>query len=337
MKHANTHLEKHYEDLDVPIEKYFDTFVLPLYGVNHSGRWLAHYQTDPDSFVHIFTYDNEAYALAYDDYPSEFSISDEDFVEPVKLPNGAYILSVTHPQNKFAINIIGHFILFKILDKNKFDIRISQLVDEYEEWSAEAGFNTKTLISVASDVLYLAENASQNKDAYSLYALSNITDALIFANAQDNNIDLQDLRQYIEYLSNTDPYYKTHDPQDEEELREKIYSSLSASTNEHLQKQRQIAKKLGPPIQLITVMYARHDGKDTEGTSITIVTDGDDIQFPVSHFLNKELRAYLADNLYITARNIDDNFPSELGDFTLVEGSISVRKILRQELAYVSF
>lgn len=337
MKTANTHLEKHYEDLDIPIEKYFDTFILPFYDIHHSGHWLAHYQTSPDSFVHVFTYDNKTYALTYDDYPSGFSVSDEDFAKPIKLPNDAYILSVTNPQNNFAINIIGHFVLFKILDKDKFNARISQLVDEYKEWSAEAELNTKTLVSVSRDALRLAENASHNEDTHSLYALSNIIDALIFANAQDNSIDLQDLRQYVEYLSDTDPHYKSHDLKDEEELRKKIYSNLGASTNENLQKQRKFAKKLGSPIQLITVMYVRHTGKDTEGTSITIITDGDEIQFPASHFLDTELREYLADNPYIVPHNIKDNFPGELGDFTIVEGSIAVRKILRQELAYISF
>jgi|GEM_PF-6436740 len=67
---------------------YYEDFILPDSGVARPIEWVSHVKTGPDNFLHVFNSGDIKYTLAFDDYPSDFSVVGEPCVKTVRLENG---------------------------------------------------------------------------------------------------------------------------------------------------------------------------------------------------------------------------------------------------------
>lgn len=319
------------------LEVYYSENILPAYGITDKPIWERHVKTNPDNFLHLFTIDDTHYALAFDDYPSGFSVGGEAAITAVTTKNGTEILAVSSPYDKYVENAFGYFKLFKVIDNAQFISLVEYLENEYKKLLDEWHEESRHVIYASRDILRLVETASANHDMAALYSLENLVDALVYLNAVDNNIDLEKIKEYIKILHDAEFGYEIYSEKQKEQVADAIYRTLSYEVNQSIKYIEYDAKNLSDLVVLVFAMYAKKNLDSTAGISVSLLLDGDSINYPRDHFMNEELKQYFALNPYISENNIEQNMPAKLGDYELVAGSVTTQKIFRRELEYISF
>lgn len=322
---------------DSTLEQYFSEFVLPQFGITGEPKWERQVQTDPDSFVHVFTVDGNTYALAFDDYPSDFSVSQEAFVHALKCKDGSDMLSVQVQGDKYYENLTGYFMLFQVRDNKAFGAHMDFLELGYRDLQREWRNESKSLVTVSRDILQLVEVAAHNHDSKSLYALQNIVDSFSHSGAADNNLEFADLSDYIAVLIDGEFGHELYDEAEKKRRENTIYTKLAREANYKLIKNRYIAQNLGQLVTFISAMYSKHNGEAVDGISICFVVDDGKIEYPTEHFMNNVLQQYLDEKPPINDANVASVLPAQLGDYTLVQGSVEVSHIFRREIEYMNF
>ena len=320
-------------DLDV----FFQDFILPEFGIEQPVVWERHIQTDPDNFLHTFTVGDVKYALAFDDYPSGFSVERDDSVKSMKLSNGEEVLNISSPFDKYAENITGAFMLFQVIDQEAFNVLLNYLEASYRKLRKKWQSDQNSLVVIARDVLQLAETASENHDMGALYSLLNIVETFNGLEVEDNTVEIGLLKEYVEILLDTEFDDECFTPEDKDSVRDGIYKTLSIEVQDLLDIQKYEAKALGRTIRLVTAMYSRVKADVTEGISARVLFDGNEISYPSHHFIDDELKKYFAENTYIGKDSIEQNMPQTLGDYRLVAGSVQIHDIFPRELDYISY
>lgn len=319
------------------LESYFVEHILPHYGITQQVQWQSHIKTHPDNFLHVFTVKDTRYALAFDDYPSGFSIDGEKFIHAIKDENGIELLSVSSPDSKYAENITGYFKLFRIINDGEFSNHVSFLINQYEKLLDEWQNDSKHLVSLSRDLLQMAEIASANHDTTTLHSINNFVDTLIHLDAVDNSIDLAKISQYISILIDAEYGYELYSEEQRKQISQDIYSILSREVSSSIKNLEYGIKNLGQTLVLVNAMYARQDGDVTSGITVSLLVDERGVSYPRNHFVNDEIKLYMLRNPHISVKNIEDNMPESLAGHRLVEGSVSTQKIFRRELGYISF
>ena len=319
------------------LDDYFQTFILPEFGNFASVEWQDHMQTHPDNFIHIFMSGGKKYVLAFDDYPSGFSIEGDTSVEVIGLSDEENFLHVITQSDKYAENVTGYFMLFSVVNATQFDTTIAYLRASYEQLQRKWISESKHTVLVARDVLYLAETAAKNNDSRALYSLRNIIDLLASTDAEDTDVPLDLLRTYLDHIDDTDEGYQTYTKEEKEQAAADVYSRLSKEVSDTLTIQKYNTAHPGGTVKLVSAMYVKTTNTTTEGISIRILLSDDDIQYPTDHFINDALRHYFEQNPQINRHNIAHNMPDTLQDYRLVEGSLYDREVLLRELAYIAY
>lgn len=324
------------------LEDYYENFVLPRFGVSQDIAWQHHVQTNPDNFVHIFTADDQLYALAFDDYPSGFSIRNKPFAEAIKCEGGNEVLAVHDTGDEYSANRTGYFMLFKVTNSQDFYGYLSFLESNFYDSRHGWGAKPENLVMVSRDIVELARVASANHDAPSLYMLGNIVDGFMDADAKDNNLEFTLLRQYIEVLMDKEYGFEEYSAEDLKQVEEEIFEKLADGSNWTIANGKFAAANLGQTVTLVGAMYAKRDDKNTYGASIALLIDDGEVKYPRSHFLDDELRAHFArvtneERFKINGHNIAQLMPKKLGDYSLVDGSVEMQEIFRRELKYMSW
>ena len=326
----------HQNPNDKQLEQHYEKVVLPLYGITEGIAWESHAQTGPDNFIHVFAYGEARYVLAYDDYPSGFSVDSDNSVKALRTESGSDILTINAENGYFEMNVIGSFMLFRVVDDMAFDSLSHYLQVEYkklqEQWRGSNG-----TVAVARDILQLAETASLNHDRDGLYALQNIVDSYVTCNVSDASIDLELLKKYIDILLDAEWDYEFHDETTKDMMAKEVYQSLSREANYQIIAHKYQASQLGEMVTLVSAIYGKEENSITAGITAVMLFDGDEIHYPLKHFINADLQEYFANSPFITANNIEYHLPETLQDYKLVEGSVEIRKIFRRELAYITF
>ena len=322
---------------DIPIQQYFQDFVLPKFAIAGDVEWQRHIQTDPDNFVHTFIVGGTRYALAFDDFPSGFSVKHSKFVHAIRYSKTNDVLAVRHENGKYFENITGYFMLFEVAHDHDFDAYMEYLEMEYSDLRKRWDKEEKTFITVSRDIVQLAQVASINHDTVSLYSLRNIVDGYMHVEAIDNNLNFSVLYEYLEVLIDKEFGYEMHDESELKKLEDQIFAELGREPNHVIARNRQIASSMGQMVTLVTAMYIKRDKYTTSGISIALVADNMVIEYPMNHFLDGELREYFANNRYINESNIGQHLPANLGEYSLVEGSVAIHHIFRRELGHISF
>lgn len=327
------------KDFSTPatLESVYAEFILPIFGINKPVMWQRHVQTDPDNFVHVFAVDEVYYALAFDDYPSGFSVDGEPFVKAMRLENGDKIAHVGTNGQRYIENVTGAFMLFQVLDDVKFEAYINFLEIEYTKLQANWHQHSVVILDVSRDIIQLAETAALNHDKAALYSLQQIIEAFLMVDAHDTSVSLDPLKEYVTILLDAEFGYEVYDEAEKERAQARVYATLAAGTEHTVTALRYAAQHLGQTVTLVTAMYAKKEGDTTSGTSVTLLFDGGIITYPAEHFLDDELKNYFANNPYIAASNIAYHMPEQLQDYRLVAGSVEARWVFRRELEYVSF
>ena len=322
---------------DIPFQQYFQDFVLPAFGITGTVGWQRHVQTDPDNFVHTFTVGGTRYALAFDDFPSGFSVEHSKFVHTIRYSKTNDVLAVRHENGKYFENVTGYFMLFEVTHDQDFDAYMEYLEMEYFDLRKRWDEEQKTFITVSRDIVQLAQVASINHDTASLYSLRNIISGYMHVEAIDNNLNFSVLHEYVEVLIDKEFGYEMYDESELKKREDQIFAELGREPNHVIAKSRQVASSMGQMVTLIAAMYIKRDKNTTSGTSIALVADNTVIEYPMNHFLDDELREYFANNSYINESNIEQHLPTNLGEYSLVEGSVEIRHIFRRELGHISF
>lgn len=318
------------------LEAYYSENILPIYGITQEPTWEHHIQTDPDSFLHLFTIGETRYALAFDDYPSGFSVGGEAAVTTVKTKDGAEILAVSSPYDKYIENAFGYFKLFKVTDDAEFVSLVAYLENDYKKLLDKWHQESRHIVSISRDILQLAETASANHDGTALYSLGNFVGTLIFLDAVDNNIDLTKLAEYIKILNDAEFGYETYSEEQKERLAEEIYRTLAHDAIATIMHKEYAAKNLGQPLTLASAIYVKQDGDATSGITVNLFFDKSGVVYPRDHFINEEVKQYMLLHPYISEMDIADNMPETLRDYRLVAGSVTTQKIFRRELEYIN-
>ena len=318
------------------LESYYEEAVLPHYGLIGACVWESHVQTHPDNYIHIFAHKSARYVLAYDDYPSGFSVGGDNSVQALRLADGAEVLTTQTSGESFEMNVLGSFMLFRIVDDTAFDSLVNYLKIEYkklqQKWSGQGG-----LVVIARDILQLAETASANQDTSALYALQNIVDSFEMHDIQDNTVDIGLLRKYIDTLLDAEFGYEMYDKGTKERTAKQVYKELSRDAEYHITATKYEARQLENMVTLVSALYGKEENGITSGITAVVLFDGDTIEYPLKHFINDELKHYFADNAYVSSANVKYHMPEKLGDYKLVEGSVEVQRIFRRELGYINF
>lgn len=321
---------------DRQLEQHYEKVVLPLYDIAGGIAWKSHIQTSPDNFIHVFAYGEARYVLAYDDYPSGFSVDSDNSVKALRTESGSDILTVNATNDHFEMNVTGSFMLFRVVDDMAFDSLSRYLQIEYkklqEQWRGSNG-----TVAVARDILQLAETASLNHDRDGLYALQNIVGSYTTCNISDASIDLELLKKYIDILLDAEWGYEFHDEATKDIVAKEVYQSLSREADYQVTAHKYQASHLGEMVTLVSAIYGKEENDTTAGITAVMLFGGDEIHYPLKHFINADLQEYFANSPFITANNIEYHLPETLQDYKLVEGSVEIRKIFRRELAYITF
>lgn len=322
---------------DVTLEQYYHEFLLPQFGIADTPKWERHIQTDPDNFVHVFSIGDTTYALSFDDYPSGFSVAGEAFVRTLKCEDGSDMLSVQARGDRYYENITGYFMLFEVRNDKAFSAHMDYLELAYRKLRSEWRNDSGAAVAVSRDILQLVEVAAHNHDSKSLYALQNIVDGFSHSGAVDNNLEFEDLSDYIAVLIDGEFGYELYDEAEKKRRENTIYTNLAREVNYKIIKNRYSAQNLGQMVTFVTAMYSKREDKVVEGISISFVIDGDKIEYPNVHFMNDELQKYLEEQPHISNRNIAKILPLQLGEYSLVQGSAEVSNIFRREIEYMNF
>lgn len=319
------------------LELFFQDFVLPEFGIAESVTWERHLKTHPDNFLHMFTIGEVKYALAFDDYPSSFSVGHDKSVKSIKLSNGEEVLHVSASLNKYVENITGAFMLFQVTDAEPFEVLLNYLEASYRKLQKKWQSESRDVIVIARDVLQLAETAAQNHDSGALYSLKNLVETFNGLEVEDNDIHIGLLNEYIDILLDEMFGYEDYTEEDKTRVQGEVYQSLSSETQDSINIQKYDVTNLGQTVRLLTAMYSKENAGKTEGISITIIFDGDEVRYPLYHFIDDELKKYFAENAYIVKSNVHEHMPETLKDYRLVAGSVEVRDVFKRELEYISY
>ncbi|HET8884531.1 MAG TPA: hypothetical protein VFM68_03605 [Candidatus Saccharimonadales bacterium] len=319
------------------LENYYTDFVLPEFGMTQQPIWNRHVKTDPDNFIHLFSVNNIQYALAFDDYPSGFSVEKDTSVTPVQLHNGESILHVDSPYDTYRENVTGYFMLFKVINDGAFEHLVDYIEAAYEELQQRWRVESSSFVDMTRDILQLAETASQNHDKSSLYALQNIIEAISAVGVVNNGVELETLEEYTKILLDAEFGYEHFTTHDRERVASEIYGTLSKELQNTITIQKYESGHLGQTVRLVNAMYARIDDGMTEGITATVVFDDEKITYPTDHFINEELKKYFSENNYISRSNVDQHMPDNLGEYRLVAGTVHVRDVFRRELHNITF
>src|SRR5690606_2467619 len=96
-----------------------------------------------------------------------------------------------------------------IINESSFANLLDYVQASYEQlqrkWHSEPG----QLVTVARDILQLAETASKNHDSTALYSIENILNMFIYLDAQDDTVDIDTLREYIQTLLDAEFGYES--------------------------------------------------------------------------------------------------------------------------------
>lgn len=318
------------------LEEYYEEFILPQFNLEGSPKWKRHTHTGPDNSLHTFSIGSVRYALAFDDYPSGFSVDGESFVHAMRCKNGDNTLYVEVKDDKYIEGLTGYFMLFQVADDKAFDTQMDYLELAYKHIQEEWEGDSKQLVSVTRDMLQLAETAVANKDWQSLHSISNLIDAFDTLDALNNDATFSDLKEYVRTLDDTELGY-TVDEDARKRARANVYSQLSKETQYHITASRYAAQNLGTTVTLVTAMYAEKTTDMTSGTSVFIVIDNGVFVYPLNHFLDDELKNYFRKHPEVNKANIKSLMPHQLGKYTLVEGLTEVRQLFRRELDYIAW
>ena len=321
---------------DKQLEQYYEKTILPFYRITEGIAWESHTQTGPDNFIHVFAYGESRCVLAYDDYPSGFSVDSDNSVKALRTESGSDILTVNAANSYFEMNVIGSFMLFRVVDDMAFDSLSRYLQIEYKKLQ-EQWRGTNGTVAVARDILQLAETASLNHDRSGLYALQNIVGSYITCSISDASIDLELLKKYIDILLDAEWGYEFHDEATRDMVSKEVYQALSREADYQVTAHKYQASHLGEMVTLVSAIYGKEENGTTAGITAVMLFDGDEIHYPLKHFINADLQEYFANSPFITANNIEHHLPETLQDYKLVEGSVEIRKIFRRELAYITF
>lgn len=315
---------------------FFEKNIMPLYEIEGVLEWHASIQTNPDSYIHGFTLKGTRYALAYDDYPGGFSVYGDACVQPMKLADGHEVLHVATDDNRFEMNITGSFMLFRVIDEKDFDNRLKYLEMKYakllEEWHGSGG-----TVAIARDIVQIAETAACNHDTTTLYSLQNIVDAYVTYDIQDNTVDMSLLKEYIDILTDSEVGYELYDQATKDTISKQLYKSLSREPNHQVAAAKYLAEDIGEAITLVSAVYGKETKGTTSGITAVFTISGSDIEYPLEHFINSELKNYFANNHLISASNIQYHMPEMLAEYKLVKGTVETKKIFKRELQYISF
>lgn len=319
-------------------EAYYERAVLPLFEIEGDVAWQEIIATGPDDTVALFVHQGVRYGLVFDDYPGGFSdFAGKPFARAMRATDGGSIVSVSAEEGYIA-DVTGYFMLFIATDTKLFANHIEEKVLEYERWQSGSELDDcEDLVTVSRDLLKLIEVAALNKDAAGLYAVGNIIDGFIHVGANDNSVSFELLRQYVTVLEDTVDDYEIHSEKELGEIKEQVYRELSYESQRQLAKNEHTVQFLGETATLVSAMYVKREYDMTAGISIVFLVDGDTVTYPNDHFMNDELKRYFKDNRYINDVNIQHHIPDQLGDYSLVQGSESVRRIFRRELDYLNW
>ncbi|HCH34021.1 MAG: hypothetical protein UY35_C0010G0016 [Candidatus Saccharibacteria bacterium GW2011_GWC2_48_9] len=319
------------------LDSCYEDFILPEFGIARPIEWASRIKTGPDNFLHVFNAGDIKYALAFDDYPSDFSVAGEPCVKTVRLENGEDILHISAASGKYAENITGAFMLFQIVDTTDFEKLLAYLEASYEKLQQRWREGSAHTIVVARDLLQLAETAARNSDSHALYAIKNIVDTLILLDTEDTQVPLETLKTYIKRLDDAGDGYYTHTKKELELAEKNVYSLLSKDTQATLAIQTYEAAHPGQTVTLASAMYARTVNKQTEGVTVRFIVKDDTFEYPSEHFINKALQDYFIQNPHINKNNIIHFMPDELQGYRLVEGSVYVRDVFERELEFIAY
>lgn len=319
------------------MEKFYEEFVLPEFSITSRPVWGQHIKTHPDNFLHMFTVGDVSYALAFDDYPSGFSVDNDESVRSVKLPDGDEILTINTEDGAYTENITGSFMLFQIINEPAFARLLDYVQASYDQLQRKWHGESERVVAVGRDILQLAETATKNHDVGALYAVENIIDTLIHLDAQDNTVDIETLREYVKVLLDAEFGYEFHTEEDKDRLAGELYKSLSVDLQNTMHIRKYEVENLGMTERLVSAMYAKKEGEATKGISVAVVFTNESRRYPLDHFINEDLEQYFRDNSFIGKDNIEHLMPKELQGYRLVEGSVLVRDIFARELGSITF
>ena len=315
---------------------FFEKNIIPLYDIKGALEWQASVQTNPDSYIHGFTLKGTRYVLAYDDHPSGFSVYGDACVQPMKLVDGHEVLHIATDDNQFEMNITGSFMLFRVVNEKDFDNRVEYLQMKYtkllEKWHGSGG-----TVAVARDIVQIAETAAFNHDTTTLHSLQNIVDAYVTYGIQDTTVDMSLLKEYIDILNDLEFGYELYDQATKDAVSKQLYKSLSREPNHQVTAAKYLAGNIGRTVTLVSAIYGKEVEGTTSGITAVFTMSGSDIEYPLEHFINSELKNYFANNHLISASNIQYHMPEMLAEYKLVEGTVEAKKIFRRELQYISF
>ena len=317
-----------------------NVFVASYFGITDTITWEPYTQTNPDSFVYVFTANNQRYALAYDDYPSSFSDlgSSRGFAKALRTKEGGLVLNIQKRDESFSMGVVGAFMLFLITDDEAFDDHLYAAKKSYEKWREESGGVEINTNYYARDILQLAETAAENHDMSALYSLQNIMELLVDNNIDDSSVNASLLSQYVKILLDAEFGYEFSSPEEKQSVGDKIYKALSQESQLTIDSQKYTAKNLGDTVTLVSALYSRDENGVTSGLTASVVVKGRAFEYPLSgHPLNGYLDEYFSEMQFITDVNIADHMPEKLDGYTLIAGTVEVQKIFRRELPYLNF
>lgn len=189
---------------------------------------------------------------------------------------------------------------------------------------------------IGRDIMVLAETAAMNDDLSGVLAVQHITDTLDVLGRGDEQLDTSALRAYLAILEAEMRGDREKDGAEKKRLADTLYQQLAYETDKKQRATSYEAAHLPKTVTLVTAMYAKREAEVTNGTSIAVIADGDTLAFPMHHFLDDELRAYLHEN-NVYENDLEYCLPTRLGDYTLVEGSINKEQIFRREIGYINW
>ena len=318
------------------LENYYATFIIAQYKLPYKNIvWVDHVATGPDNFLHVFTIDDTQYALAFDDFPSGFSVENDKSVETIKFDDDCDTLAASLPSDNYIENVTGYFKLFHVVDDKRFATVLDLCILQYKKLREKWSNDTSRLVIIARDLVQLAETASDNHDQTALYSLRNIVDSFVDIDAVDNSVDLSLVASYIDLLLDADFGYEMHSEEEKDDVADRLYRALAMDIENKIQTNEYTIDGLGNMLTLASAIYAKEEDGKTSGVTATILFDGDKITYPRDHFINNELRSYFSENPYISESNIEYHMPEKLADYKLVAGTVEVQHIFRRELEFI--
>lgn len=185
-------------------------------------------------------------------------------------------------------------------------------------------------------LLRLAESAQQAQDDDLARAVLAAAEIL----ARDNPpVNMAPVLEYMRALTSECSHcYMVRSKDELTALREKMAQELARHNVSLIERNDQKVLHLPPMVRLVTALYIRQEGRMTEGVSIAFTIDQAGVlEFPRKGPLIPELQRYCAEH-QVVQDDINDYWPPEqLADYRLMVGSVSVQRILPEELQEMSW